>query len=108
MTATNDEGLTPLGARQAELMAAAVALQPDDVLVASSMRRAQETAAAFARPFDVLDGLREMDFGAAAPSTEKMVEERVDLTLWRPEHGFPGGETLRGFQARGGATPEAP
>jgi broad specificity phosphatase PhoE len=102
----HDEGLTALGVRQAELTAAALPLETDDVLVASSLRRAQETARAFGRSFDALDGLREMDFGVHAPSTEEMVEERLDLALWRPEHGFPGGETLRAFQTRVAATLE--
>jgi broad specificity phosphatase PhoE len=52
--------------------------------------------------FSVLDDLEEFRFGPAAPETRQMVEQRADLTLWRSDHGFPGGETLGEFQARVG------
>jgi broad specificity phosphatase PhoE len=96
-----DPGLTERGRLQAAALARGVGVGPDDVLLASPLRRAQETAALLGRRFASDDDLREFEFGPELRlMTAEVVAERLDLMLWRPEHGFPGGETLRGFQAR--------
>jgi probable phosphoglycerate mutase len=99
-----DGPLTDLGCRQARLVASALPGRDIDVLLCSPLRRAVETAQRFGRAFEPVDGLREFDFGPAAPAAEAMVERREDLALWRPDDGFADGETLAGFQARVGAT----
>lgn len=95
-----DGALTDLGRRQARVASAALALAPDDVLCASNLRRAIETAESFGHPYSVVDGLREFDFGPRAPVAEALINERADLTLWRASDGFGGGETIGSFQQR--------
>lgn len=99
-TSVDDGPLTELGARQASALAASLRLGPSDSLVSSPLRRAMDTAAVMGNSFDVHEGLEEFDFGSAAPGTAEMVAQRMDLTLWRADDGFPGGESLRTFQAR--------
>jgi probable phosphoglycerate mutase len=96
----DDGGLTSLGERQAEALVEAVVLRGSDVVVASPLRRATATADVLADRFEVLPGLEEFDFGPDVPEAAEMLAERTDLTLWRPGHGFPGGESLRSFHAR--------
>jgi len=104
VTSVSDGGLTTLGERQASALGTAIRSGPAYELVSSPLRRAIATAAALERSVEVVQGLEEFDFGPEAPDTATMVEERTDLTLWRPNHGFPGGETLGAFQARVSAT----
>jgi broad specificity phosphatase PhoE len=98
----NDGGLTELGLRQAKNLAVALGPTIREALLSSPLRRAVQTASAMNRLFSILDDLQEFRFGAAAPDTAEMVAERTDLTLWRSDHGFPGGETLGKFQGRVG------
>jgi probable phosphoglycerate mutase len=100
VTALEDGGLTSLGEQQARALVDAVGLRPDDVVVASPLRRAQETAGALTESFNVVAGLEEFGFGPDVPVAAEMVAERVDLTLSRPEHRLPGGESLRDFHSR--------
>ena len=106
-TSVGESGLTVLGERQAKALAAAIQRGPTDALVSSPMKRAMATAAAFGMTFDVVEGLQEFDFGPEAPDAATMVAERTDLTIWRADHGFAGGETLSEFQARISTTVEA-
>jgi len=100
VTSVSDGGLTKLGERQARALATVLRPGPGYELVSSPLRRAIVTAAALGPSVEVVQGLEEFHFGPEAPDTAKMVEERTDLTLWRPDHGFAGGETLGVFQAR--------
>src|SRR5688572_5744682 len=100
VTTAEDGGLTSLGEQQARALVDAVGLQASDVVVSSPLRRARATAEALTDSFEVVAALEEFDFGPDAPEAAEMVAERTDLTLWRPEHGFPGGETLGMFQTR--------
>jgi broad specificity phosphatase PhoE len=95
-----DGSLTDVGTRQGVLLAAQVRPVATDIVVSSPLRRARETAEFLGQPYEILDGLREFDFGPAAPDAEALVDAREDLTLWRAADGFAGGETLAGFQAR--------
>lgn len=99
-TSVHDGPLTERGAQQASALAAWLQLGPSDPLVSSPSRRATDTAAALRASFDVIQSLEEFDFGSTAPATAEMVARRLDLTLWRADDGFPGGESLRAFQAR--------
>jgi broad specificity phosphatase PhoE len=102
----DDGGLTELGERQADALRAALPLGSSEALVTSPHRRAVDTAAVLRDEFEVVEALAEFVFGPAAPDTEELMTERADLTLWRADHGFPGGETLGEFQARVAETME--
>ena len=104
--AIEDGPLTDLGRRQARAVAAALRAGADDIVCASGLRRAVETADAFEVPVTVVDGLREFDFGPQAPAAEALIEERADLALWRASDGFSGGETIGSFQLRVNETME--
>ena len=105
--AAADGGLTELGATQASAVRDALRVEQRDLVVASPLRRARETAAVLRSDAEVLDTLQEFDFGPAAPELREMTAGRTDLTIWRPDHGFPGGETLRAFKTRVAGTLEA-
>jgi broad specificity phosphatase PhoE len=98
--ASEDGELTRIGERQASILAGSLALDPDDVVVASPRRRALATAAFLRDDVVVVAGLAEIEFGPAAPPLAEIVEERHDLALWRAGHGFGGGETLGDLQRR--------
>lgn len=104
---TDDGRLTAIGLEQARALAAALQVTASDALVASPLARAQGTAAVMREKFETLEGLEEFRFGPTAPASEQLVAERVDLTLWRPDDGFAGGETLRCFQTRVAETLES-
>ncbi len=97
---SDDGGLTRAGVEQARVLADALGLGEGDALLSSPLRRAQKTAALLGPRHDVVDRLAEFEFGPDAPGMEEMMAERTDLAVWRPDDGFPGGETLRGFQER--------
>ena len=101
-TASNAEGrllgrgdppLTELGERQAAAVAAAVG--PVDRVVASPLRRAQQTAAAFGRPVETDNQWIEIDYGDLegqplnAMGGEFWARWRADASLTPP-----GGESL--------------
>jgi broad specificity phosphatase PhoE len=100
VTTVDDGGLTSAGEQQARALVDAIGLQTADVVVSSPLRRARATAEALAGTCEVVAGLEEFDFGPGVPGAAEMVAERTDLTLWRPEHGFEGGESLGAFHAR--------
>ena len=104
--------LSPLGRRQAEAVAVALAHSGLAAVYASPMRRARETAEPLAHvtglEVQVDDRLCEFELADWGPDQE------FDWTIWRGEDaGVPGGETLRAFADRVGtacddiATPHA-
>jgi probable phosphoglycerate mutase len=95
-----DGALTALGERQARALARSLELSAIDAVIASPLRRARDTAAVLRDTFVVQESLVEFDFGSAAPGTPEIVAQRLDLTLWRADDSFPGGESLRAFQVR--------
>ncbi|MFK4265440.1 bifunctional RNase H/acid phosphatase [Streptomyces milbemycinicus] len=85
----SDPGLSPVGRRQAELAAAALAARGTiQVVVSSPLRRCVETAEAVASRIgvdvDIEEGLRETDFGAWEGLTFAEARERHpdDLQAW--------------------------
>ena len=101
----HDTPLSPLGRRQAEAVAGALADVSLAAVYASPMRRARETAEPLARvtglDLQLDDRLTEFEIADWAPDAE---DSQMDA-IWRPEHtGVPGGETLAAFAERvGGA-----
>lgn len=88
-----DPELDELGRAQAASLAAAI---PDvDLVVASPLRRARQTAAAFGRPVETDDRWIELDYGDwdGRRITEVTAEQ---WAAWRADPDFrpPGGETL--------------
>jgi len=104
-----DIPLSPLGVRQAERVAEALAGEPLDAIVSSDLARALETAAAIARGRDlrpIADAdLRETAMGIweGMTATEAAAYDAEALALWRADavhHPPPGGETLDAVLAR--------
>lgn len=93
-------GLSETGRRQAAAVVTAIDWTRVDHIIASPLRRTVETAEAFGREFELDARLAEFEFGEAWPSPQETNAERLNLVLWRAEHGRPGGDTLGGFQAR--------
>ena len=98
--------LNERGLQQAQTLVAALADEPIEKIYASSLTRAQQTAAplAAARGLDVgiLDGLREISAGAEEMNTDW--SNYIDvLSRWSPQNldiGLPEGETARAFLTR--------
>ena len=97
-----DVALTARGRRQAATLARLFTDEPLGAVVSSPSRRAVVTARAIARPHghavDVLDGLRELDFGAFEGRThDELAREHPELYgRWMSEPTrvrFPGGES---------------
>ena len=88
-----DPPLDELGVVQAEAIARAI--PSVDRVIASSLRRAQQTAEAFRRPVETDDRWIELDYGEGdgRPLLDVPVET---WAAWRAdvEHRPPGGETL--------------
>jgi probable phosphoglycerate mutase len=104
-----DIPLNALGRAQAQRLAQALADQPIDVIYASDLGRAGETARIVASRLglDVRSdpGLRERAFGVFEGRTWAEIEERwpAESERWRrrdPEFGAEGGERLQDFYAR--------
>jgi ribonuclease H / adenosylcobalamin/alpha-ribazole phosphatase len=98
-----DPGLAERGRREAERAAPAIAERWSvDVVIASPLRRAVETAAiaaqALGQPVQTHDGFRECDFGAWDGYTFAEIEQRwpAELATWLGSTGVapPGGESL--------------
>ncbi len=98
-TSIQNGPLTEVGRRQALAAARALGGLGVEVVISSPLVRAVQTAEAFGRPFEVVEDLREFDFGPAAwlPAEQ---QQRNDVPLWRADDGMPGGETIRAFQTR--------
>lgn len=88
-----DPALDELGVRQAR--AAAAAIGSVDRVIASPLRRAQETAAAFGCDVETDPRFIELDYGAWEAKPVKEVPPEV-WAEWRSDLDFrpPGGETL--------------
>lgn len=88
-----DPELDELGRAQAASLAAAI---PDvDLVVASPLRRARQTAAAFGRPVETDDRWIELDYGDW--DGRRITEVTAEVwAAWRADPDFrpPGGETL--------------
>ena len=100
--AASDIDLTPKGVRQAEFLARWAAAQRLGVVVASPVRRAVETARPSARALgvelEVVEDLREVDFGVAEGHTaaELMSVDPGMVQRFRADpvaHPFPGAES---------------
>jgi alpha-ribazole phosphatase len=92
-----DIGLSDLGRRQSEALAARLEHAPIRLVVSSPRERAQETAAALGRDVRVDERLRELDFGELEGRRfEEIEREQPDLySKWMNEPTrvrFPGGE----------------
>jgi probable phosphoglycerate mutase len=97
---TDDGPLTEVGLGQVDALSRALRHSGHDVCVSSPLRRATATASAISEAVRIVQDLEEFRFGPSAPSIQEVTEQRIDLTLWRPDDGLPGGETLGQFQAR--------
>lgn len=110
-----DVALSDEGQAQAEVLAAALAEARADRIVSSPLLRALETARAVARPHglrvELLDGLRELDFGEFEGRTyEELARlEPVLYARWMTEPTrvrFPRGESYGDLRERALATIE--
>lgn len=100
-----DIGLSDLGRRQSEALAARLREAPISLVVTSPRARAQETAAALGRPAHVDERLRELDFGELEGRRfEEIEREQPDLyRRWMTEPTrvrFPGGEGFAEVRSR--------
>jgi probable phosphoglycerate mutase len=109
-----DVPLNPTGLAQAARLAARLAGDPHDVLVASDLTRARETAAPLGQTWrltaGLLPGLREQHFGVLEGLDVPTIKAR-HADLWarwlehRGDFALPGGgESLQQFHARVWAT----
>ena len=105
----SDPGLSEEGRRQAAQLQPVVAGLSGARFLCSPLARARQTADLALRGTHVFaeadGGLQEMDFGQWEGLTyQQAAEQWPDLAAgwaeWRPDFGFPGGETLAGFAAR--------
>jgi probable phosphoglycerate mutase len=104
-----DSPLTQKGLAQAEAIAERLAGEPFDVLVASDLGRAMQTALAIARrcgrPVIADARLRERSFGAGEGMTYAEIDRAWPDVFSRvretdPDFVIPGGESRRRFHAR--------
>lgn len=104
-----DSPLTQKGLAQAEAIAGRLAGEPFDVLVASDLGRAMQTALAIARrcgrPVIPDARLRERSFGAGEGMTYAEIDRAWPDVFSRvretdPDFVIPGGESRRQFHAR--------
>ena len=105
----SDPSLSEAGRRQAALLKGMVGRLLEARVVSSPLVRARETAEFAVAGTQALvqtdPDLQEMDFGDWEGATYDEVAQRYpDLVKgwseFRPDFGFPGGETLAGFAAR--------
>lgn len=105
-----DTELSPLGKRQAEAVAAALAREPIDAIYSSPLRRAYETAEAIARhhrlPIRTDDRLKEIHAGIFQGLLRAELDERhpQEAQRWHakdPDFCIPGGESRRALMTRG-------
>ncbi|WP_397534405.1 histidine phosphatase family protein [Roseateles sp.] len=111
-----DTPLSPLGAAQARRLAQALDGQGVDVIYASDLARARQTAEAVAQQLGLAvqlePGLRERGFGLFEGLTWAEIETRwpAESERWRrrdPQFAAQGGESLQDFYARAVAAVEA-
>lgn len=107
----SDIDLTPAGRRQADVLASWVGARHIDAVVSSPVRRAVETArpsaAALGVELEIVDELREVDFGVAQGRTmDELLHLDADMVhRFRRDpvaHAFPGSESPETAARRGG------
>lgn len=98
--------LNPTGLAQADALVGAIAHEPIDAVYASTLERAQQTAAPLARArsltVTVVDGIQEIAAGVEEMNTDWTVYVGM-LNSWAPHNldtGLEGGETAREFLSR--------
>jgi broad specificity phosphatase PhoE len=105
----SDPALSEAGRRQAALLQGMMGRLPEARLVASPLTRARETAEIAVECLPAVvetdPDLQEMDFGDWEGLTYDDVAARYPglvsgWTEFRPDFGFPGGETLTDFASR--------
>ena len=97
-----DQDLDELGLRQAVAVAEMVqAAGPVDHLIASPLKRAQQTAAAFGMPFETDERFIELAYGEYEGVPHADVPSEV-WDRWRTDFDYvpPGGESLTALDAR--------
>ncbi|MEE9499667.1 MAG: histidine phosphatase family protein, partial [Candidatus Omnitrophota bacterium] len=90
-----DIALTTNGEGQARSIAASLNNVDWESVLASPLKRARRTAelAGFANP-EIVEGLREFDYGECeGKTTSEVLEKHPGWDFW--QHGCPGGETLK-------------
>jgi broad specificity phosphatase PhoE len=100
-TSRTDLPLTENGRRRTEPLRRALAGRPFALVLCSPLRRARETCelAGFADRAEIVDDLREWDYGEyEGLTTPQIREERPDWNLWTD--GNPGGESPSEVAAR--------
>jgi len=104
-----DINLSPNGRRQARILARYLRGKTIDAIYASPMKRVQQTLAPTLRQSthsqEILDDLREIDFGHWTSLGWREVEEQFGFQAheWLDQihrHGVPGGESGKVFRAR--------
>ena len=104
-----DSGLTEEGIAQAEAIGARLADEPCDILIASDLGRAHETAKRVssrnAKPIQLDPRLRERAFGAGEGMTYAELDRAYPGSFQRrgavdPDLCVPGGESRRQFHTR--------
>jgi broad specificity phosphatase PhoE len=112
----SDIALSPLGIRQAEAIAEALAGEGIDCIFASPLRRALQTAEAIAAKLGLEircdDRLKEINAGIFQGLLWSEIEVKYtgEARPWREQHpdfAIPGGESRRALMARGLAVFEA-
>jgi isomerase len=105
-TAHPGQSLTERGREQAEALPPQLAGEPIEAVYASTLTRAQETAAPLAESrglrVEVLDGIQEISAGVEEMN-EDWTTYVAELSSWSPENmdsGLEGGETAREFLTR--------
>ena len=104
----SDPGLTLLGERQADLVAAHLKRQPVVAVYCSPLVRAKETAAAIAAAQEldpqIIHGLEEIRVPVLESVSQSEVDAYFAAAARRPLidrwEGYPGGESFRDFHAR--------
>lgn len=96
-----DPGLSEVGKAQA----AAVCIDPALVIYSSPLRRARETAAGLGRPFQIIDQLREIDYGPWEGMSWAVIEARFPQEAERKMldwlgYTVPGAESWIDFRQR--------
>jgi probable phosphoglycerate mutase len=102
--------LSPLGRRQSEAVAAALAGEPIEAVYSSPLLRAVQTAEPLARVLNleirVLPGLIELNAGIFQGKSHRELAELhpAEWARWRsgdPDYAIPGGESRRDLMRRG-------
>jgi len=108
--------LSPLGLRQAESVAAALAQEPIEAIYTSPLTRAMQTATPLARALGVTPiadpRLMEIHVGMFQDLLHTEIAERYpeETAMWRgsdPDYRIPGGESRRDLMTRGRAAFDA-